>query len=81
MLSSSKSKLLFIFEYILAVEVKDVAEAGVIVEANEADDNDEDNDDGDAIDCVLNKLACCGCVETNIWLKYGWLMKFINFSL
>ena len=46
------------FEYILAVEVKDVAEAGVIVEANEADDNDEDNDDGDAIDCVLNKLGC-----------------------
>jgi hypothetical protein len=51
--SSSKSKLLFIFEYILAVEVKDVAEAGVIVEANEADDNDED-----PIDCVLNKLGC-----------------------
>ena len=47
------------FEYILAVEVKDVAEAGVIVEANEADDNDEDDDDdGDAIDCVLNKLGC-----------------------
>ncbi len=58
MLSSSKSKLLFIFEYILAVEVKDVAEAGVIVDANEADDNDEDNDDSHAIDCVLNKLAC-----------------------
>jgi hypothetical protein len=57
-LSSSKSKLLFIFEYILAVEVKDVAEAGVIVEANEADDNDEDDDDGDAIDCVLKKLGC-----------------------
>jgi len=37
------------FEYILAVEVKDVAEA---------DDNDEDDDDGDAIDCVLNKLGC-----------------------
>jgi len=46
------------FEYILAVEVKDVAEAGVIIEANEADDNDEDDDDGDAIDCVLNKLGC-----------------------
>jgi hypothetical protein len=51
------------FEYILAVEVKDVAEAGVIVEANEADDNDEDDDDGDSIDCVLNKL---GCVAINI---------------
>jgi hypothetical protein len=54
-LSSSKSKLLFMFEYILAV---DVAEAGVIIEANEADDNDKDDDDGDAIDCVLNKLGC-----------------------
>ena len=42
---SSKSKLLFIFEYILAVEVKDVAEASVIVEA--------DDNDGDAIDCVF----------------------------
>jgi len=51
------------FEYILAVEVKDVDEAGVIVEANEADENDEDDDDGDAIDCVLNKL---GCVAINI---------------
>lgn len=49
------------------------------LEANEADDNDEDIDDGDAIDCVLNKLACCGCVETNIWLKYGWFGWDIGF--